>query len=147
MISLTPPTLMMNTVSTVNDDDSFSTSSGDGQLHGVTFATPLVTATFERPRTSSPEEKASLYYTDAEYREFKRAYFFRRARCADSRSGGDGRVGDSRRGRTLRAVLQRVRSARVPGRIRLLLAQRHEPKMIIIRIPSIIQPATQHYYK
>jgi len=69
-----------NTVSTVNDDDSFSTtSSGDGQLHGgvVTFATPLVTATFERPRTSSPEEKASLYYTDAEYREFKRAYFFR----------------------------------------------------------------------
>jgi len=61
------------TVSTVNDDDSFSTTA---ESSFVTFAAPLVTATYERP-TTSPDEKKALYYTDAEYRQFKRAYFYR----------------------------------------------------------------------
>lgn len=61
------------TVSTVNDDESFSTT-GSG---GVSFAAPLVTAVYERPTTSA-EEKRELYYTESEYREFKRNYFFRK---------------------------------------------------------------------
>lgn len=60
------------TVSTVNDDESISIAGSS-----VTFATPLVTAVYERPVTSL-DEKKHLYYTDAEYREFKRNYFFRK---------------------------------------------------------------------
>ena len=60
------------TVSTVNDDESFSTTGS-----GVSFAAPLVTAVYERPTTSA-DEKRELYYTESEYREFKRNYFFRK---------------------------------------------------------------------
>ena len=60
------------TVSTINDDDSFSTTES-----GVSFATPLVTAIYERPITPF-DEKKELYYTDSDYREFKRNYFFRK---------------------------------------------------------------------
>jgi hypothetical protein len=55
------------------DDDTASTvSSGDSMsfTNTVSFANPLVTDVFERPRTT-PEEKRDLYYTEVEYREFR----------------------------------------------------------------------------
>jgi hypothetical protein len=54
------------------DDDTVSLSSGDSSSfsNSVSFASPLVTAVFERPKTTQ-EEKHHFYYTDAEYREFR----------------------------------------------------------------------------
>jgi hypothetical protein len=55
------------------DDDTASLSSGEDSSsfsNSVSFATPLVTAVFERPKTSQ-EEINHLYYTELEYREFR----------------------------------------------------------------------------
>lgn len=54
------------------DDDTASLSSGDSSSfsNSVSFATPLVTSVFERPKTTQ-DEKHHLYYTELEYREFR----------------------------------------------------------------------------
>lgn len=54
------------------DDDTASLSSGESSSfsYSVSFANPLVTAVFERPKTT-PEEKHLFYYSDLEYREFR----------------------------------------------------------------------------
>ena len=66
----------------LNDDDTMSTlsvGSSDSSLgiSSVTFAEPLVTATHYRPRTTL-DEKAKLFYRDAEYREFRHEYIYGR---------------------------------------------------------------------
>jgi hypothetical protein len=53
-----------DTASTVSSDDNSSFS------NSVSFATPLVTGVFERPKTTQ-EEKGHLYYTEVEYRQFR----------------------------------------------------------------------------
>lgn len=62
------------------DDDTMSTlsaTSSNSSLGGanVTFAHPVVTAVHHRPRTTI-QEKAKLYYQDAEYREFRHEYIY-----------------------------------------------------------------------
>jgi hypothetical protein len=55
------------------DDDTASLSSYEDSLsfsNSVSFASPLVTGVFERPKTAE-EEKHHLYYTEVEYREFR----------------------------------------------------------------------------
>jgi hypothetical protein len=55
------------------DDDTASLSSSEDSSsfsNSVSFATPLVTAAFERPKTTE-EEKHQFYYTDLEYRQFR----------------------------------------------------------------------------
>lgn len=60
-----------DTLSTVSsDDDSFASTGGCV----VTFAEPLVTAVYERPVTTTAE-KFRLFYTDLEYREFRRDFY------------------------------------------------------------------------
>jgi len=61
----TASTVSNTTVSTLYDYQISSTS--------VTFAEPLVTHVFERPRTNR-EEKRVLHYADYEYRQFRRDY-------------------------------------------------------------------------
>ena len=63
-----------------NDDDTMSTisaTSSDSSLATVTFVQPLVTAVHYRPHTTL-EEKAKLYYQDAEYRQFRHEYIYGR---------------------------------------------------------------------
>lgn len=71
------------------DDDEFSNCSTEGETscssasssdelnnsicNRVSFCSPLVTATYVRPSTTS-QEKFELYYTDMDYREFRRNY-------------------------------------------------------------------------
>jgi len=50
-----------------------SCSSSLGRAPGVTFAEPLVTHVHTRPKTSR-QEKKFLFYTDREYRTFRREY-------------------------------------------------------------------------
>jgi hypothetical protein len=58
--------------SSLLDDDTASLSSGESSSfsNSVSFATPLVTDVFERPKTTQ-EEKHNFYYTEVEYREFR----------------------------------------------------------------------------
>lgn len=65
-----------DTASTVSLADDTSCSSSEG-CAGVSFASPLVTAVFVRPSTTLQENRA-LYYTDFDYREFRRDYFYRK---------------------------------------------------------------------
>lgn len=59
-----------DTASTASSfDDSFTSTSPS-----VAFASPLVTEIRYRP-TTTREEKALLFYTDSEYRSFRRDYF------------------------------------------------------------------------
>jgi hypothetical protein len=74
--------LLRKAKSSLDDDDTMSTmSSSDSSFasraYSVSFAEPLVTATHSRPRTT-PEEKTRLFYTDADYREFRHAYMYGR---------------------------------------------------------------------
>jgi hypothetical protein len=57
------------TASTLSDCDSF-TSSSESLGSFVTFAAPLVTATYFRPVTGK-KEKDALYYRECDYREFR----------------------------------------------------------------------------
>lgn len=68
MLSTTKDDDTLSTVS--SDDDSFVSTSGCL----VTFAEPLVTAVYERPVTTMAE-RFRLFYTDLEYREFRRDYY------------------------------------------------------------------------
>jgi hypothetical protein len=57
------------TASTLSDsDNSFSSAESLGSC--VTFATPLVTNVFIRPKTDR-HEKQMLYYSDSDYRQFR----------------------------------------------------------------------------
>lgn len=63
-----------------DDDDTMSTisaTSSESSLATVSFVQPLVTAVHYRPRTTL-EEKAKLYYQDAEYRQFRHEYIYGR---------------------------------------------------------------------
>ncbi|CAB9527826.1 expressed unknown protein [Seminavis robusta] len=60
------------TASTLSECESFTSSSGS-LTSCVTFATPLVTATYLRPVTDK-REKEVLYYQDADYRQFRMEY-------------------------------------------------------------------------
>lgn len=57
-----------DTASTVSCSDSFSSTSS------VSFVEPLVTEVYFRPRTTY-EEKQQLFYTEREYRAFRREYY------------------------------------------------------------------------
>lgn len=57
------------TASTLSDCDSF-TSSSESLGSCVTFAAPLVTATYFRPVTGK-DEKEELYYRECDYRQFR----------------------------------------------------------------------------
>jgi hypothetical protein len=57
------------TASTLSDCDSF-TSSTESLGACVTFASPLVTATYFRPVTGK-QEKEDLYYRECDYRQFR----------------------------------------------------------------------------
>ena len=59
-----------STVSSI-DEDSFSSSCSEAC---VSFAEPLVTRVYERPITTLAE-KHVLFYSDLEYRSFRRDYF------------------------------------------------------------------------
>ena len=59
--------------------DSTSDCSFDFKVSSVTFAEPVVTATHFRPRTTLLE-KPKLFYTDAEYRDFRHEYIYGRRR-------------------------------------------------------------------
>jgi hypothetical protein len=80
-----------NSHSFLGEDTSFSSESSDDENdephRTVSFCTPLVTACYLRPTTSA-EEKKTLYYTDKDYREFRRNYFcynrLRRDRSRDA---------------------------------------------------------------
>jgi hypothetical protein len=65
-----------STVSLLADDTSCSSAEcGSGSSATVTFCAPLVTEIYERPVTT-PDEKAALYYTEREYREFRRDFVY-----------------------------------------------------------------------
>jgi len=71
-----------DTASTVSITDDSSCSSSDDSLSStgfsrVTFAEPLVTEVYLRP-TTTLHEKHVLYYSDYDYREFRRDYFYRK---------------------------------------------------------------------
>jgi len=62
-----------DTASTASaSDSSFSLMSGTG-CNNVSFCEPLVTEVHYRPKTSR-QDKSTLFYTDHEYREFRREY-------------------------------------------------------------------------
>jgi hypothetical protein len=70
--------------SSTEDDDTMSTLSEstsecslDFKVSSVTFAHPLVTATHVRPCTTLAE-RSKLFYTEAEYREFRYEYIYGR---------------------------------------------------------------------
>jgi hypothetical protein len=63
--------------STDEDDSSYSMSSYNNNTTTVSFASQLVTAVHVRPVTSH-QDKNILYYTDVEYRMFKREYYLQR---------------------------------------------------------------------
>ena len=70
----------IDTVSTTEcseDDNSFSESSAGCDSHAPTvrFAVPPVTEIYERPFTTR-EERRELFYTNSEYREFRRDAFY-----------------------------------------------------------------------
>lgn len=64
-----------DTVSTTLSSDDTSVSScccaGGGRTGSIRFAEPLVTKVYYRPSTT-PAEKRILYYSDMEYREFRK---------------------------------------------------------------------------
>jgi hypothetical protein len=66
------------------DESSCSSSTSDccdnasTRTTVVSFSNPLVTAVFVRPRTTL-QQKRELYYTNFEYREFRRDYFYRKS--------------------------------------------------------------------
>ena len=69
----------------IDDDDtvastlsaSTSESSLSSRAPSVSFAQPVVTAVYYRPRTTL-EEKAKLFYRESEYREFRHEYIYGR---------------------------------------------------------------------
>jgi hypothetical protein len=71
-----------STMSTADESSCCSDCSDEGFRRQrltktvVSFDTPLVTAVYVRPFTTL-QEKRALYYTDFEYREFRRDYFYR----------------------------------------------------------------------
>jgi hypothetical protein len=74
--------LLLKEAKSLDDDDTMSTvsasdSSFASRVFSVSFAEPLIMATYYRPRTSA-EEKSLLFYTDAEYREFRHEYIYGR---------------------------------------------------------------------
>jgi hypothetical protein len=75
-----------------DDDDTASTASSCSYLSSenstfpcsVTFADPLVTCVYLRP-TTTIKEKSDLYYSDADFRTFRRDFYFsRQTRPRDS---------------------------------------------------------------
>ena len=56
-----------------DDDDDGDVATTTNAHRTVRFGTPLVTATFTRPVTTT-EKKPELYYTEREYREFRRQF-------------------------------------------------------------------------
>jgi hypothetical protein len=69
-----------STISTADDSSCCSsdclTSTSTTRTTLVSFDTPLVSAVYVRPYTTL-QEKRLLYYTDLDYREFRRDYFYR----------------------------------------------------------------------
>lgn len=63
-----------------DDDDDGDVATTTNAHRTVRFGTPLVTATFTRPVTTT-EKKPELYYTEREYREFRRQFGRSRRRC------------------------------------------------------------------
>ena len=61
------------TASTLSDSENSFSSSSDSFTSSVTFATPVVTDVFIRPFTDRTE-KADLYYTENDYRQFRMDY-------------------------------------------------------------------------
>jgi hypothetical protein len=80
------------------ENDSFS-SACSSSLCTVSFAVQVVTEVHYRPKTL-PEEKETLYYTDVEYRQFKRDYYYRSTSSSchsSSSSGSSSSLSQSRR--------------------------------------------------
>ena len=63
-----------------DDDDEGDVATTTNAHRTVRFGTPLVTATFTRPVTTT-EKKPELYYTEREYREFRRQFGRGRRSC------------------------------------------------------------------
>ena len=62
-----------HTLGTVSSCDTDSFSSTCSSMSTVSFAPSVVSEVRYRPRTS-PEEKSDLFYTEAEYRQFRRDF-------------------------------------------------------------------------
>jgi hypothetical protein len=82
----TVETLSSSSCEDDSSEDADSFSSTCSSMCTVSFAAQVVTQVHYRPRTLL-EEKATLYYTDVEYRQFKRDYYYN-AHSSSHSSGG-----------------------------------------------------------